>query len=443
MVIRRMSLRLFAFGVLVFTSCNKDPIRFACSTDEQCTLETREGKCVDKIDGRGVCALADPGCDSGFRYDESSGRTDCYVESVSTDMAAADLSSLVDLAPENQDFSNLDMRLGPLQFVEETNPLASSSFIPLSIWASADGSSVWISGTKKGSGMGVVGTTLWTSGSGNWSEQISGLPTTDDQFRPGSVWGPEPSLVFVAGSNLDNTNFLYKNPGIFTWSAITPSGIDWSTAGVPVSIDGLSPTDIFIATNMRKVVRLIGTTWRTETGCTETGIASLANVSVTTNAALIGYRQSGAPCFSIGNGTWSSQSAPSPPGTANPFLEAVYAESATRLYAIGNAYNPAIGESVRYLISSDGGGQWSMDTKPATFIPIGGGRSFATVENNVWVIGFNGFYGVSSTRGSWTADQLRLSNGTTITKTLALIASVKTPRQVYIIAADGSIYHGR
>jgi hypothetical protein len=285
------------------------------------------------------------------------------------------------------------------------------------------------------------GTTIWSNGNGSWSEQIGGLPATDDQFRPSSIWGPDPALVFNAGSNLDNTNVLYKNPGTFTWSAITPTGVNWSTAGVPTSIDGLSSTDIFIATNLRRVVRLVGTTWQTETACT--GTAARAQVSATNNATIIGYTNSASICFSTGNGSWSPQNAPSPAGTSSPFIEAVYAQSASRLFAVGNAYNSGIGESIRYLLSSNGGGQWSIDAKPTSFTPIGGNRSFATVGDDVWVVGFNGFYGVSSTLGSWSAEQLRLSNGTMVTKTLALIASVRTPRHVVIVAADGSIYHGR
>lgn len=55
-------------------ACGGNSPSFTCMTDAQCTLASTPGMCVDKdASGKGVCALADGTCPSGFRFDTSAG----------------------------------------------------------------------------------------------------------------------------------------------------------------------------------------------------------------------------------------------------------------------------------------------------------------------------------------------------------------------------------
>jgi hypothetical protein len=92
----------FLVGMFVaFIGCGDTPsASFRCTDDVSCTLATKPGICIDKgSDGKGVCALSDSACSSGYRYDATAGEhaDECVVPSVvpdmSNDLLAADMTT--------------------------------------------------------------------------------------------------------------------------------------------------------------------------------------------------------------------------------------------------------------------------------------------------------------------------------------------------------------
>jgi hypothetical protein len=188
-------------GFVIIGACNSDPLAFECQKDSQCVVAGVAALCVDRDqNGKGVCAIADAACPSGFRYDESAGAKakECYVATpdlsaqppvdmtATDDLVSADLSQAGDL--QQQDLASADLLVVPTWKTETAPPRPGGGVDQYtSVWASGP-NDVYIAG-------------FWiyrsTDQAANWS------PATFVTTTPGTVfslWGSSASDVYAGGN---------------------------------------------------------------------------------------------------------------------------------------------------------------------------------------------------------------------------------------------------
>jgi len=336
--VKRSGTTMRHIGIIILvagSACSSPRPTFVCQTDPACDVPPKRGICVDRAGGSGVCALTDPTCPSGFRYDATSGKTSCYDApvgsdfsmpqdmTVDVDMANPDMTMLPDLTPPPPDLIGQDLTNAPPAFYAEPS--------------SAQLRGVWASSSSDVYAVGNGGAIQHSAGGGAWLAQTSGV--TSILY---SVWGSSSSDIYAVGSG----GTIVHSTGTGAWTKQT-SG----TSSDIQRVWGSGLSDVYAVTYGGEILHSTGTgSWTKQTSGTAAALFSISG-SGAGDIYATGYRQI---LHSTGNGVWT----PITPSGTTVIYEAVYAAAAN---------NVIVGDTTGKIIQTGNvGATWNNQTSNTT-----------------------------------------------------------------------------
>lgn len=376
-----MKLPLFFLAGLAAFGCNHTKPQVHCTTNAQCTTPTQPGICVPT---ENVCAVMDPACPSGYRYDPTAGKSGCVPlvdmgPSASEDMSIITPADMTMILPADMTSTDLAVAPGSLVWKQQDSPVSQN------LWGVAGSSVADVYAVGEG------GTILHTVDSGTtWVTQTSG--TSQTLY---SVWASSNTDVWAVGAGPT----ILHSTGNGQWTPITNHGV---TAGyVLIQVYGSGATDIYIAGGPQTILHTndSGVSWTKWT----TGTAGLPNCSfysIWMSGPSDIFASGDNNCVVHGNG--SAWGAPSQVNSPAKFYQRLWGTSPTNVYA---AASP---DTIRH---STGDGNWSDETVDlVTGTNVGYWGLWGSGPKDIYAVGTAGQVRHSVGTGTWLAQPSTVSN---------------------------------
>lgn len=402
----RSALLFVCIGV---SGCGGTKTHVTCTTNAQCATGSQAGTCVP---GEDVCALPDPSCSSGQRYDPSSGKTGC-VSGTLADMSVDD-SGVPTPGDMTRDLDTAESEPDLAFTATDLAEVDMAGAIALNWTPKAGGSPA----TDYAAVFGTSSTDVWVVGAANESNVIHFTTTpaassTSDNYI--GLWG---SSTFNMRSTCATVSCI-RNLVDNTFDAVAAT---YSFHG----LGGFGST-AWVAGNGGFILKNAGSGWMaaTATGATSVDFEAIW-ASSTTDVYVVGLQFSASSVdtpsiyHSVDGTNFTIQTAPTLP--FNAFLTAVWGSRTTDVYAVGTKGS---------IIHTDGSGTWSVQTSGTTNDLFG---IFGTSANDVFVVGTNGTILHSTGDGTW----LEQNSGTTHDLVGVWAAS---PSDVWAVGKGGTIIH--